>query len=131
MFYQTKIYEFWDVIHTKSRIKLIIMWFNRSTNYFRPRKWETNALGGGFCAHTRKKTPVLCDQVTQCLASLTFSLVSATSTNDVPTIRGKKFWITHDRTRPPLGTSESSHLHLFPPKTDCYRNGRLGWNWLM
>ena len=41
--------------------------------------------------------PVLYDQVTQCLGSLTFSLVSATSTNDVPTIRR-----THkilDRTR--------------------------------
>ena len=35
-----------------------------------------------------------------------------------PTIRGIKFWIAHDRTCPPLGTSESSHLHLFLPKTD-------------
>ena len=55
MFYQTKIYEFWDVIHTKSRIKLIIMWFNRSTNYFRPRKWETNALGGASVPIQEKK----------------------------------------------------------------------------
>ena len=35
-----------------------------------------------------------------------------------PTIRGIKFWIAHYCTRPPLGTSESSHFHLFLPETD-------------
>ena len=35
-----------------------------------------------------KITPVLCDQVSQCLSSLTINLVSATSTNDVPIIGG-------------------------------------------
>ena len=62
--------------------------------------------------------PVLYDQVTQCLGSLTFSLVSATSMSDIPTIQGMKFWIAHDHMHPPLGMSESLHLHLFLPKTD-------------
>ena len=36
-----------------------------------------------------------------------------------PIIRGIKFWLAHDRTRSRLGTSESSHLHLCLPETDC------------
>ena len=63
--------------------------------------------------------PVFYDQVTQCSGSVTFSLVGMTSTNDIPTIPGIKFWIAHDRTRPPLGTSKLWHLHLFLPETDC------------
>ena len=42
-----------------------------------------------------------------------------------PTIRGIKFWIAHDRSRPPLGISESSHLHLFLPETDWKPNTLL------
>ena len=66
--------------------------------------------------------PVLYDLVTQCLGSLIFSFVSVTSLNDVPTIRGIKFWIAHNRTHPPLGMSKLLHLHLFLPKTDCDQN---------
>ena len=33
----------------------------------------------------------VCDQVTQCLCSLRFNLVSTISTNDIPTIWGKRF----------------------------------------
>ena len=68
--------------------------------------------------------PVLYDQVTQCLGSLIFSFVSVTSLNDIPTIRGIKFWIAHNRTHPPLGMSELLHLHLFLPKTDWSKFGR-------
>ena len=37
-----------------------------------------------------KFKPVLCDQVTQCLGSLTISPVTTTSTNDIPIIGGKR-----------------------------------------
>ena len=43
---------------------------------------------------------VLCDQVTQCLGSLTFSLVSATNKNDAPPHEAKELWIAHDHTYP-------------------------------
>ena len=43
-----------------------------------------------FSTQKWKLTPVLCDQVTQCSGSLTFSLVSTTSMNDIPTIQGKR-----------------------------------------
>ena len=43
-----------------------------------------------FTLKNGKFTPVLCDQVTQCLSSLTISHVSATSTNNVPMIGGKR-----------------------------------------
>ena len=43
-----------------------------------------------FPFKSRKLAPILCDQVTQCSGSVTFSLVSATSTNDFSTIQGKK-----------------------------------------
>ena len=38
----------------------------------------------------RKLMSVQCDQVSQCSGSLTFSHISVTSMNDIPTIRGKK-----------------------------------------
>ena len=41
---------------------------------------------------------VLCDQITQCSDSLTFTLVSATSTKDVPPYEAKELWITQDHT---------------------------------
>ena len=45
--------------------------------------------------------PVICDQVTQCSGSLTFSrLVSMTSTNGIPPYKEKELWITHDHTCP-------------------------------
>ena len=62
--------------------------------------------------------PVLCNEVTQCLGSLTFSclvsattqmtlgsltfsrLVSATSTNDVPPYKANELRIAHDHKRP-------------------------------
>ena len=62
-----------------------MIWLSRNTiisNYF-PLK------NGTFM-------PVLCDQVTQCLSSLTISLVSTTSTNDVSIIGGKRIM---DRTQ--------------------------------
>ena len=47
-------------------------------------------IGFFFPWKNGKLTPVLCNQVTQCSVSLTVSLVSAASTNVIPTIRGKR-----------------------------------------
>ena len=65
------------------------MWLRRNTKIL-----------DSFSLQNGKLTPVLCDQVTQCSGSLTFSLVSATSTNDIPPHEAKELWIAHDRTRP-------------------------------
>ena len=62
-----------------------MMWLSRNTKVL-----DISPFKNG------KLMPVLCDQITQCSGSLTFSPVSATSTNDVPTIRGKRIM---DRTR--------------------------------
>ena len=43
-----------------------------------------------FPLERSKLTPILCGQVTQCLGSLTFSLVGVASINDVSTKQGKK-----------------------------------------
>ena len=45
---------------------------------------------GVFPLKNWKLMSVLCGSVTQCLGSLTFSIFSATSANDVPTIQGKR-----------------------------------------
>ena len=39
---------------------------------------------------------VLCYQVTQCFGSLTFRLVSATSTDNIFTVKAKELWFIHD-----------------------------------
>ena len=74
MFYkQTKISDFSDVIYTTSKNELKMMWLSRNTEVldcFLPQKWEVNA-----CSIW---------QVSQCLSSLTISLVSVTSMNDIP-----------------------------------------------
>ena len=54
----------------------------------------------------RKFTPVLCDQVTKCLGSLTISLVSTTSTNDAPIIASKRI-MNHTRSH------ESIRQHMW------------------
>ena len=56
-----------------------MMWLSRNTkemDCFPPHKWEVNAcsMRSGYSV----------------FRSLTYSLVSATSTNDVPTIQGKR-----------------------------------------
>ena len=61
---------------------------------------------------------VLCDQVTQCSGSLTFSLISTTSTYNIFTVKAKELWIIHDahvynRVR------ELIHMHLFLLETEC------------
>ena len=58
-----------------------MMWLSKITEVldsFPPQKWEihTCSMRSGY---------------TQCLSSLTISLVSAASTNDVPIIGGKRF----------------------------------------
>ena len=65
-----------------------------------------------------KLTPVLCDQVTQCLGSLTLSLVSPTSTNDIPTYEVKELRIAHNCMCPQHSACELRHMHLLLPKTD-------------
>ena len=45
----------------------------------------------------------------QCLGSLTSSLPSAASMNDIPTKQGKRFGITHYQTCPQLSMSKLSH----------------------
>ena len=62
-----------------------------------------------------KLMPVLYDQVTKCLGSLTFSLVSTTSMNDIQTIQDKRIL---ECTCPWHSMCELSHMHTFLPKTD-------------
>ena len=53
------------------------MWLSRNTKVldsFSPQKWGN----------------LISDQVTQCPGSLTFSLISVTSINDIPPIQGKR-----------------------------------------
>ena len=54
--------------------------------------------------------PVLCDQFTQCLDSLTITLVSETSTNDTTIIQGKRI-MDHTQSHP----SHSISLGSDPP----------------
>ena len=61
-----------------------MMWLSRKTKVL-----DSSPLKNGKFKH------VLCDQVTWCLALLTISLVSTTSTNDVPIIGGKKNYGSH------------------------------------
>ena len=70
---QTKISNFSDVIYITSKNELKLMWFSINTKIL-----------NSFPLKNGKFMPVLCDQVTQCLDSLTIKLVSATSTNDIP-----------------------------------------------
>ena len=76
---QAKITYFSNVIYMTSKNELKLMWLSRSTNLldsFPPKNGELKSL--------------LCNQVTQCSHSLTVSLVSLKSTNDVPIIQGKR-----------------------------------------
>ena len=43
---------------------------------------------------------VYCDEVTQCLSSLTFSLVNTTNMNDIPLYKAKQLRIVHNYTCP-------------------------------
>ena len=78
--------DFSDVICATCKIELKMMWLNRNTEVldsFPPQKWEVNACS-------------MWSGSTQCLSSLTISLVSSISMNDVLIIGGKRFM---DRTR--------------------------------
>ena len=80
------------------------VWFqvNKNLLFFRcnlhhNKNWNKNDVvnqkdqsTGVFPLKNWKLMPVLCGLVTQCLGSLTFSIVSATSANDAPTIQGKR-----------------------------------------
>ena len=68
-----------------SKNELKIMWLSRNTEVL-----------DSFPLKNEKFMPILCDEVTQCLGSLTISPVIVTSTNDVPIIGGKRIM---DRTR--------------------------------
>ena len=66
-----------------------MMWLSKNTGVldcFSPQKWELR--------------PVICHKVAQCSGSLTFSLVSATSTNDIPPHEPKELWIALNCMRP-------------------------------
>ena len=66
-------FDFSDVIYTTSKNELKMMWLSRKTNIFK----------------NGKLMPVLCDQVTQHLDSMTISPVRATSKWH-PKIQGKR-----------------------------------------
>ena len=71
--------EFLDVIYARRKNQLNMMWLSRNTKVL-----ETFPLKNG------KLTPFLCDQVTQCLDSLSFSLFSPTSTKTSTPYEEKK-----------------------------------------
>ena len=56
-----------------------MMWLSKNTEV-----WIAFPLKNG------KLMPVICEQVTQCLGSLTFSLVSTTGTNYISTMQRKR-----------------------------------------
>ena len=72
-FLKTKISNFSNVIYTTSKNELKMMWLTRNTKVLH-----------SFPLKNGKFTPVLCDQVNQCLGLLTIRLASATSTNAIP-----------------------------------------------
>ena len=84
-----------------------MMWLSRNTKVM-----------DSFSLKNGKLTLALYGQVTQCSGSLTFSLVSTTSTNDVPLYKAKELWIAHNRTCPEHSACELLHMHLFPLKTE-------------
>ena len=72
-------------------------WFFRC-NLHHKKNWvknETLKYWILFLLKNEKFMSVLYDQITQCSDSLTFTLVSATSTKDVPPYEAKELWITH------------------------------------
>ena len=52
-----------------------------------------------FPLKNEKLTPALCDQVTQCLGSLTFSLIIRQTPMTFPPQEVKELWIPHNRMR--------------------------------
>ena len=74
-----KIPDFLDVFYTTNKNELKLMWVSRNTEVLDcsfPQKWEVYA-----CSMLL---------VTQYLDSLTFSLVTLVSMNDIPIIQGKR-----------------------------------------
>ena len=57
-----------------------MMWLSRNTIKY----WTAFAFKNG------KLILVICDQVTYSSGSLTFSSITVTSTNEIPTIQGKR-----------------------------------------
>ena len=106
--WQTKISDFSDIIYSTSKNVLKMMWLSRNTKVL-----------DSFSPTNGKLTPALCDQVTNyCLGSLTFSLFSATITNDIPTIRGKNRLHTITHVHNIAHVNCCTCTYLFPKQTE-------------
>ena len=103
-FQEKKTSDFLNVICSTRKIKLKMIWLSRDTQVldsFSPRKWEVNTCSMWW-------------------GSLTFSLVSTTSTNDVPTKRGKRIM---DRTQTHniiARVNFRTRTYFFPKQTGNY-----------
>ena len=104
---QTKISNFSDPIYTTSKNELKMMLLSRNSK----------VLDSFPPVKSGKLMPVLCDQVTQCLDSLTISLVSQQAQMAYQHMRQKNCGM-HTTACIHNSACELPHMHLFLPETD-------------